>query len=75
MKGNPVDDLFWEKLSHRKLNPPPEAWNVLEQSLIGNKNKKPYIRMSIAASLLAICTLGLPLLDTGTDQIDQHFGK
>ena len=69
MKGNQIDDLFRQKLSHQKLNPPPAAWSAIEQNLPGKKKKGAYFWMSIAASILVIFTLGWLLLDKGQDSL------
>lgn len=69
MKGNQIDDLFRQKLSHQKLNPPPAAWSAIEQNLPVKKKKGAYFWMSIAASILVIFTLGWLLLDKGQDSL------
>ncbi|MCE7994363.1 MAG: hypothetical protein HEP71_20420 [Roseivirga sp.] len=62
MKDNKIDDLFRQKLGHQKLTPPPSAWASIEQNLPGEKKKGVYFWISIAASLLLICTLGWIML-------------
>ncbi len=62
MKGNQIDDLFRQKLSHQKLTPPPAAWGAIEQNLPQKKKKGAYFWMSIAASILVIFTIGGLLL-------------
>lgn len=58
MKDNKIDDLFRQKLGHQKLTPPPSAWAAVEQNLPGEKKRGIYFWISVAASLLLICTLG-----------------
>lgn len=62
MKDNKIDDLFRQKLSHQKLTPPPTAWAAIEQNLPGKKKRGVYFWISVAASLLLICTLGWVML-------------
>lgn len=73
MKDNKIDELFRQKLSHQKLTPPPSTWAAVEQNLPGEKKRGVYFWISIAASLLLICTLGWLVLsnDTATDTPDQ----
>ncbi len=65
MKGNQIDDLFRQRLSHQKLTPPPAAWGAIEQNLPQKKKKGAYFWMSIAASILVIFTIGGLLLVQG----------
>lgn len=62
MKDNKIDDLFRQKLGHQKLTPPPSAWASIEQNLPGEKKRGAYFWISVAASLLLICTLGWVML-------------
>lgn len=61
MKDNKIDDLFRQKLGHQKLMPPPSAWAAVEQTL-PKKKKGIYFWVSMAASILLICTLGWVVL-------------
>lgn len=77
MKDNKIDELFRQKLSHQKLTPPPSAWAAVEQNLPGKKKRGVYFWISVAASLLLICTLGWLMLDsdTGTTAPDQSLAS
>ena len=66
MKGNQIDDLFRKKLSHQKLAPPPAAWGAIEQNLPAKKKKGAYFWLSIAASLLVVCTAGWLLINSSS---------
>ena len=64
MKGNEIDDLFRQKLSHQKLAPPPGAWEAVEQNLPKKKNKVIYYWLSAAASIALIFTIGWHMSQT-----------
>ncbi|WP_421976899.1 hypothetical protein [Roseivirga seohaensis] len=55
MKGNPIDDLFREKLGNHKIAPPANAWSQIECNL-AKKKKGAFFWLSIAASVVIILT-------------------
>ncbi|KYG76637.1 hypothetical protein [Roseivirga echinicomitans] len=57
MKGNPIDDLFREKLGSHKIAPPANAWSQIEGNL-AKKKKGAFFSLSIAASIVIILTAG-----------------
>ncbi len=57
MKGNPIDDLFREKLGNHKIAPPANAWSQIEGNL-AKKKKGAFFWLSIAASVVIILTAG-----------------
>ena len=57
MKGNPIDDLFREKLGNHKIAPPANAWSKIEGNL-DKKKKGAFFWLSIAASVVIILTAG-----------------
>lgn len=57
MKGNPIDDLFREKLGNHKITPPANAWSQIEGNL-AKKKKGAFFWLSIAASVVIILTAG-----------------
>lgn len=57
MKGNPIDDLFREKLGNHKITPPANAWSQIEGNL-AKKKKGAFFWLSIAASVAIILTAG-----------------
>ncbi|WP_323757423.1 hypothetical protein [Roseivirga sp.] len=58
MKGNPIDDLFREKLGSHKIAPPANAWSQIEGNL-AKKKKGAFFWLSIAASVVIILTAGV----------------
>ncbi len=65
MKGNELDELFRQKLSHRKLTPPTGSWDKIENNLSEKKSKGIVYWVAIAASMVLIFTLGWLLLPKG----------
>jgi hypothetical protein len=56
MENHKIDRLFQDKLSRHEVDPSPQAWEAINAEL--KKDNKPFIWLSIAASVALVATIG-----------------
>lgn len=70
---HPIDDLFREGLTSRKIIPKSEAWEAIQENLNQNKtsSKRTYFLIAVAASVCLLCAATWTYVNTERTKTSQ----